>query len=102
MVGPDRELNWIPSEAAYFSVWDSGNGVIVDDRIMGGVCQNTWYELNNSHLAKTATSPAIYVWDYFGGGYRWIPSPEVFDKYGFSWTKVQTVACICDTGPNWS
>lgn len=43
-----------------------------------------------------------YVWDQYGGGYRWITSPAVVDKYGFSWGKIKTVSCICDTGPNWT
>ena len=24
-----------------------------------------------------------------GGGYRWIINPEVFNKYNFSWRKIQ-------------
>jgi hypothetical protein len=101
LVGPAGELNWIPNETIYYRLWDTMS-YTVDNRIMGGGCQNVAYEFYNGHLAKSASSSATYVWDQFGGGYRWITSPAVFNKYGFSWGKIRTVSCICDTGPNWT
>jgi hypothetical protein len=103
LVGPQYDLNLIPDRATYESLWDSWNGIVTNNSLWS--CYNRdgawimWY----AELAKESSSPKVYIYDYNGGGFRWITSATVFNKYAFSWNKINVYSAI---GPksslNWS
>ncbi|MEY9992911.1 peptidoglycan hydrolase-like protein with peptidoglycan-binding domain/transcriptional regulator with XRE-family HTH domain [Streptomyces sp. V4I8] len=90
LVGPGRRLYYVPDATIYFNLWDDWNGVAV---VNGGVFADcSWgeaHELANAFLARTSGSSRAYLWDAWYG-YRPITDRTVFDKYGFSETKIQT------------
>lgn len=94
VIDPDYLLNHIPSEAVYFNLWDSWAGISTVSESTLVECFGVYYTMNNAHLAKTSSSPAVYIYDSGGGGYRWITSEAVFNKYGFSWGKIKTLSSI--------
>ncbi|WP_030598833.1 hypothetical protein [Streptomyces fulvoviolaceus] len=101
LVGPSNRLYWITNEATYFRLWDSWNGIAtVPDSALS--CWEDSYPLTYSLLAKTSTSPRVYIWDDSYDDYRWITSEAVFNKYGFSWSKIITSSSVPAYGPNWS
>jgi hypothetical protein len=94
LIDPGGFINWIPSEVEYFNLWDSYDGIVVYDNLFTECYE--WadvFTFNDAHLAKAGTLPEVYIWDdavVSGGAYRWIVSAEIFDKYGFSWSKIRT------------
>lgn len=58
------------------------------------------------HRFKVTGSSAVYIYDSWNGGYRWITTQSVFDKYGFSSSKIQHWSSIDKssilTGLPWS
>jgi hypothetical protein len=100
LVDPDNYLYLIPNESTYFSLWDSWDGVTVNDRLAD--CYQYYYSMDNAHLAGLAGTPNVYVWDAPVDAYRLITTADVFNKYGFSWGKIvsqDAVAPISDVWP---
>jgi hypothetical protein len=89
LVGPALRLYWIPDPTVYFSLWDSWNGVVTNDSLWN--CYSSAAILYGAALVKLSSSAAIYIYDDFYGGDRWIPNVATFNKYAFSWAKVTTV-----------
>ena len=92
LVNPNWELYYIANPTVYFNLWDSWNGIIVNDDLPN--CYAFAYVLDNAFLAKTASQPEVYIYDSTYGEYRWITSPQIFNKYGFSWGKIKTQGSI--------
>jgi hypothetical protein len=45
--------------------------------------------IGDGYLAKSSESPAVYL--VYDGYKRWIPSPTVFEQFGFSWGLIRDV-----------
>lgn len=88
LVDPQGFLNWMPL-ASYNQLWDNFNDIATYDNLLTE-CFDGYYTMNNAHLAKLPTSAPVYIFDSAlrGGSYRWITSPEIFAKYGFSSSKI--------------
>ncbi|WP_416979303.1 hypothetical protein [Streptomyces sp. T028] len=94
LVGPGSVLYYIPNETVYFDLWDSWNGIsIVGSSVFADCGWSTAYELSGGFLAKTTSSPRVYIWDAWYG-FRWIPSEAVFNKYAFSWSQIESYSAI--------
>jgi hypothetical protein len=90
LVGPYYELKLIPDADVYFSLWDSWNGIVTNNDLWNCYVDGHYSTMFGTDLAKESGNAAVYIYDYYRGGYRLITSPEVFNKYGFSWSKIQT------------
>lgn len=98
LIDPDDTLNWIPNSTVYFSLWDSFNGITTVSDGTLGPCFGVYFTMSNAHLAKTASSARVCIYDINGGGYRWITSQAIFNKYGFSSSKIQTQSSVSPVG----
>ncbi|MFS8102797.1 hypothetical protein LFM09_37285 [Lentzea alba] len=99
VVDPDGRLYWIPSPEVYLSLFRPEAGVTIFDNLFAD-CYGGFGTLSKGHLAK-ASGDAIYIWDGHLGGYRWITSPAVFDKYSFAPDKVTTVTSASPVVGEW-
>ncbi|WNV86536.1 hypothetical protein [Umezawaea sp. Da 62-37] len=86
LVNPERRLLLIPDEATYFALWDSWDGIAVDDRV--NECYSHYDIFDGPHLVRQNGGVNVYIWDNSPGSYRLIPTLEVFEQYGFAWSKV--------------
>lgn len=101
LIDPDDTANWIPSQSVYFSLWDTWGGVLtVTDATMSN-CYAGYYTMTNGHLAMSDTSPRVYVYDINHGGYRWITSMAIFNKYQFAVTAIRIVVDIVPTSTDY-
>jgi hypothetical protein len=95
LIDPDDFINWIPSATDYFNLWDSWDGIsVVSDSVLIDCFPEGFFTMSNVHLAKTPNAASVYIWDVNGGGYRWITSGTIFNKYGFSWGKIRTQSSV--------
>ena len=102
LVDPDYYLYLIPDETTYFNLWDSWDGILVNDDLAN--CYEYYYPMNNAHLAGLRGTPNVYVWDSLlgsAGEYRLITTAEVFTKYGFSWDKVKSKRTVAPVTTVW-
>jgi hypothetical protein len=81
LVDPDFFLNLIPNETVYFSLWDTWNGISTVSDATLVECFGFYFTVDGAHLAKLANDPHVYIYDANGGGYRWITSETIFNKY---------------------
>ncbi|MET1074422.1 MAG: hypothetical protein ABWY11_17375 [Umezawaea sp.] len=86
LVNPERRLLLIPDEATYFALWDSWDGIGIDDRV--DQCYSHYDIFDDAHLVRHTGGVNVYIWDNSPGSYRLIPNLEVFEQYGFAWSKV--------------
>jgi hypothetical protein len=100
VVDPDGRLYWIPNPDVYLNLFRTESGVVIYDNLFVD-CYAGWGTLINGHLAKKSGDPAIYIWDAHLGGYRWITSPEVYDKYAFAPDKVTIVPAVSPIVADW-
>ncbi|MCF1598892.1 peptidoglycan-binding protein, partial [Streptomyces muensis] len=90
LVGPGNRLYYVPDATVYFNLWDDWNGVaVVSGSVFADCAWDEAHELANGFLAREGGSSRAYIWDAWYG-YRPIPDRAVFDKYGFSETKIQS------------
>ncbi|MFE6620213.1 helix-turn-helix domain-containing protein [Streptomyces sp. NPDC057740] len=90
LVGPGNRLYYVPDATVYFNLWDDWNGVaVVSDRVFADCAWDEAHELANGLLARVSGGSRAYIWDAWYG-YRLITDRTVFEKYGFSETKIQT------------
>jgi hypothetical protein len=95
LIDPDFFINLIPNPTVYFNLWDSWSGIATfDDATLIDCFPEGYFTMNNAHLAKTVSDPAVYIYDEPGGGYRWITSAAVFNMYAFSWSKIRAQASV--------
>ncbi|PRY34788.1 hypothetical protein [Umezawaea tangerina] len=87
LVNPERRLLLLPDEATYFALWDSWEGIVVDDRVAD--CYSHYDIFDGPHLVRQNGGVNVYIWDNSPGSYRLIPSLEVFEQYGFAWSRVK-------------
>lgn len=99
LVDPDFYLYLIPNEATYFSLWDSWDGIEINDALAD--CYEYYYSMNNAYLAGLTGTPNVYIWDAPVGAYRLITTAEVFNKYGFSWGKIAPQGNISPISAAW-
>lgn len=99
VVDPDGRLYWIPSPEVYLNLFRTESGVEIFDNLFVD-CYSGWGTLGDGHLAKGA-GDAIYIWDGHLGGYRWINSPAVFDKYAFASGMVRNLASVSPVVADW-
>lgn len=45
--------------------------------------------IGDGYLAKSSETPAVYL--VYDGYKRWIPSPAVFEEFGFNWDLIRDV-----------
>jgi hypothetical protein len=90
---------WIPNPATYNNLFRDWSGIIVDinvDEIPQGVPIT-----DGAILARPSNGPAVYLIDV--GQKRHVTSPQVMDKYYFSWQTVYVVPHVLidfiPTGP---
>ncbi|MET9313685.1 hypothetical protein ABZX12_17870 [Kribbella sp. NPDC003505] len=92
LVDPWGYLRYIPSDV-YFKLWDSYAGIqtVANDSLDSCVFGTSMY---GAQLVKESGINAVYIWDNANAGYPsgfdWITSSAVFNKYGFSWSKITT------------
>lgn len=99
---PGGEYYLIPNQTIYFRLWDTFAGVVTNNSVIS--CANAQggaYDLNDTHLGRTADDPRVYIYDGTFLSYRWIVSRTVFDKYGFSWGKIRDIPPPLFRGPDW-
>lgn len=90
LVGPGNRLYYVPDATVYFNLWDDWNGVaVVSASVFADCAWDEARELANGFLARVGGSSQAYIWDAWYG-YRPITDRAVFDKYGFSETKIQS------------
>jgi hypothetical protein len=102
LIDPQRYLNWMPL-ASYNGLWDNFNNIATFNNLFTE-CYSGFFTMNNAHLAKLPTSAAVYVWDSAlsnGPAYRWITSPAIFAKYGFSSGKIRTQGSVGPIATEW-
>lgn len=99
VVDPDGRLYWIPNPDVYLSLFRTESGVTIFDNLFTD-CYGGFGTLSDGHLAK-GSGDAIYIWDGHLGGYRWITSPAVFDKYAFASDKVRMQATVSPIVADW-
>lgn len=58
--------------------------------------------MSAARLDKLSGTPGIYIYDYSYGGFRWITSQSVFDRYGFAASKIRAVSALGPIVANWS
>ncbi|MEV0220093.1 helix-turn-helix domain-containing protein [Streptomyces sp. NPDC050704] len=101
LVGPGSRLYYVPDAIVYFNLWDDWNAVaIVKGSVFADCAWDEAHELAKASLARTSDNSRTYIWDAWYG-YRRITNRTVFDKYGFSETRIQTrssLSPISDTG----
>ena len=100
VVGPDFYLYAIPGDV-YFRLWDDYAGIITNNDLPNCYNLSNPRILYDGQLVKLASAPQVYIWDGWLGRDRWIVSGDVFNKYAFSWGKVQTVPVVFP-GTNWT
>lgn len=92
-------LRWIPNPTTYTNLFASWDGIIVSDYLVDNVPGGPALT-NGAVLAKGSGSPVYLVTN---GQKLWIPNPETFNKFGFSWDKIVTVPDVVidfiPTGP---
>lgn len=105
LVDPDGGLNHLSDPTVYFNLWDTWDGIAVYDNLFTYCYSPDDYRMmSDAHLAKTSDSPRVYIWDatlQSGAAYRWITTPEIFDKYGFSWGKIRTQSSVSPINDDW-
>jgi hypothetical protein len=99
VVDPDGRLYWIPNPDVYLNLFRTESGVVIFDNLFAD-CYAGWGTLSDGHLAK-GSGDAIYIWDGHLGGYRWITSPAVYDKYAFAQDKVRILPSISPVVADW-
>lgn len=87
LVDPDNRARWIPNESVYFSLWETYDGIVTLNNF--SACFGSFTNLNDAHLAKSSSSPQVFIWDSRYGAYRWIINESVFNKYAFSWRMIR-------------
>ncbi|MFJ7215017.1 hypothetical protein [Amycolatopsis sp. NPDC098790] len=88
-IGPKGFKYFIPNETVYFNLWGSWQGIQPGPSGCGG----EFWGLTNGHLAKTATSDSVFVWDetFAPDCYRRVVDWATFTtKYHFDPAKIQT------------
>ncbi|MFS8104595.1 hypothetical protein LFM09_46585 [Lentzea alba] len=88
------------TEQDYFKLYDSWDGIRTWPGLWG-CCEPGYHSIMIGGLAKTPTSDRVYIYDVDHQVYRWIVSGEVFNKYGFSWGKIQTLDRLHSGRPDW-
>lgn len=90
LVGPGGNLYYIPNATIYFNLWDTWDAVtIVNGSVFADCDWPTAHELADAFLTRTSSSAQVYIWDAWSG-YRRITGGTAFNRYGFSWSKIQT------------
>lgn len=89
LVNPEGYLQWIPNPATYNNLFRDWNGVQRTD--IAGISAGPALS-DGALLAKGSLSAAVYI--ISNGLKRWITSPDVMNKYYFSWNRVIVVPQI--------
>lgn len=100
LIDPEYDLNWVPNATVYEDLFDTWNGVLVYSNLFSE-CYIGYFTLTNGHLAKTSSSAAVYIYQAAVGGYRWIVSGTVFDRYNFDWAEIRTQSVSPISSLNW-
>jgi hypothetical protein len=78
---------WVPDPDTFDSLFRDWNGVLEDtgvDAIPTGLPIQ-----HGAVLIKSPDADQVYLSEY--GTKRWIVSPEVFDRFNFSWDNIQNI-----------
>lgn len=93
VIDPEYDLNWVPNRTVYENVFDTWDGILTFDNLFTE-CYAGYYTLTGGHLAKTASSANVYIYQAAVEGYRHVVSAAVFDKYDFAWAKIRVQASV--------
>jgi hypothetical protein len=102
LVDPEGFLRWIPG-TVYTNLWDNWNNIGVYDNLFTE-CFAAVSNLDNARLTKSTLSSNVYIWDSSmpsSGAFRWIAGQEIFNKYGFSWSKIGTQSSVTPIAAQW-
>ncbi|MFI0943712.1 hypothetical protein [Streptomyces sp. NPDC021020] len=103
LTGPGGTRYYFPDSSDYNGLWTSYSGI---STVSTSCVLGLSYALNSPILVKVTGSSAVYIYDSWNGGYRWITTQSVFDKYGFASSKIQHWSSIDKssilTGLPWS
>lgn len=108
LVGPNNVLYRFENAGEYFNLYTSYSGIVTVSNAAWAACEaqsrgGIDWPLALVQLVKANGDPRVYIYDAKNGGYRWIPSQSVFDKYGFSSSKIASYPSFPGaTGPNWT
>jgi hypothetical protein len=105
MIDPQGYWDHIAGPSIYDRLWDSWTGISTVDPGTVSSCIKFGGDFYG-YLSQASGDVNVYIWDntYGTGCYRWIPSADVFNKYGFGWDKIGLVAsisnvCAANIGP---
>ncbi|MDH6455534.1 hypothetical protein RKD27_009322 [Streptomyces sp. SAI-126] len=96
LIGPGNTLYWIPDTRVYFNLWATWDGLLTVPDAAFDACYSTpSLPLQAGRLAKESDNSAVYIYDNNKGGYRWIPTWDIFaNKYHFDPAAIETVLVI--------
>ncbi|WP_433438269.1 hypothetical protein [Nonomuraea sp. CA-141351] len=92
LVGPDNVAYAIADQSVYFALWNTWDGISEWPNDTVSSCFGGAFLWTETGLVKGANDPRVYIWDQRDagiGGYRWITSQAIFNKYSFAPNKIQ-------------
>ncbi|MBM9440271.1 hypothetical protein [Actinacidiphila bryophytorum] len=99
LVGPNHVVYYFPDASDYSGLWSSYSGIVTySASVLNSCLTGQVHPMYAPDLVKVTGNPAVYIWDSYFGYYRWITSQSVFDKYGFSSSKIKTYDLVYPVG----
>lgn len=107
LIGPGGHVYDFPNSTTYFALYSSYSGIttvsssVIYRCLADSYGQNFADDLTGTQLVKKSGTSAVYIWDASYGGYRWITSQAIFNKYGFDSSKIRAVSSVGPVTTNW-
>ncbi|UWE10006.1 hypothetical protein [Actinacidiphila bryophytorum] len=107
LIGPSNVMYRFEDTVEYFALYNSYSGIMTvsDDAYFACLDQQPddgpW-PLPYAELDKVSGTPKVYFYDAYHGGWRWITSQSVFDRYGFAASKIEPTPSVDRVDKNWS